>query len=881
MTVPANVTRFLFQIPSLKEELRVVGFAVELAVSATYACEIELACENRNLDLTALLGKSAVLTLFDARQPHYLHGEVDKVRQGETGNRFTLYHLTLVPRLQVLQYRSNKRIFQNKTVPEILSEVLQESDIQGQGVVFKLAARYPQREYCTQYQETDLDFVSRLMSEEGLYYFFEHYQHRHVLVVADHNSCFQAIAGDALVRFKERAGMVAGVESVYELSAQVAVQPGKVTLRDYNYHKSRLRLEESAQQGAFSALEHYHYAGNFEQPGQGQRYASIQLQAHQVGSLGVAGQSDCLRLRAGYRFSLHGHPFSALNAEYVLLNTALSGRQPQSLEEGSSNEGTSFSVLFSAMPAICDYRPKASIDPPRIAGTQTAFVTGPAGEDVYTDALGRVKVQFPWDSEGQYDQSSSCWLRVSQALAGNQWGAMVIPRIGQEVIVSFLGGNPDRPIIIGSLYNTANATPNNLPAHKTRTTFKSHSTPGGDGFNELRIDDKKGSEQIYLRGQKDLDLYVRNDWKEWVGNELHHTVGNNANQSIGGDQNTRINSSQHQKIGNNASQNVGQTLQLSISGSHVEQAGQLISLKAGMTLVIDAGVELTLKAGAGLVKLDPSGITIQGPLVRINSGGVAQAAKAAELTSPQVPVAAQTGAGPGKASAAAMPNQAVGVGDKHRAYTNEGGFISTLHPESTNRDFVAGMMGLTDTGIASRGVRVVPGTTYIGSSRGHPDLDYAPMNPPGRDGITAINNCTACTSSAMINKSKSITDPNQYITAMQVENANGLTRSTRTGGLSQQDSLAYIEKATGLQNKGDISFMKPESPAGNYAFYVGRRDGDLEHVLYAYKPNANNGVGRYVYDPQIDRYYDDWAEALTDKFGQYHGRGQSFHFGEK
>jgi hypothetical protein len=301
---------------------------------------------------------------------------------------------------------------------------------------------------------------------------------------------------------------------------------------------------------------------------------------------------------------------------------------------------------------------------------------------------------------------------VSQALAGNQWGAMVIPRIGQEVIVSFLGGNPDRPIIIGSLYNTANATPYNLPAHKTRTTFKSHSTPGGDGFNELRIEDKKGSEQIYLRGQKDLDLYVRNDWKEWVGNELHHTVGNNANQSIGGDQNTRINSSQHQKIGNNASQNVGQTLQLSVSGSHVEQAGQLISLKAGMTLVIDAGVELTLKAGAGLVKLDPSGITIQGPLVRINSGGVAQAAKAAELTSPQVPVAAQTGAGPGKASAAAMPNQAVGVGDKHRAYTNEGGFISTLHPESTNRDFVAGMMGLTDVGIASRSVRVVPDKNF-------------------------------------------------------------------------------------------------------------------------------------------------------------------------
>jgi hypothetical protein len=155
------------------------------------------------------------------------------------------------------------------------------------------------------------------------------------------------------------------------------------------------------------------------------------------------------------------------------------------------------------------------------------------------------------------------------------------------------------------------------------------------------------------------------------------------------------------------------------------------------------------------------------------------------------------------------------------------------------------------------------------------------MNPPGADGKTVLNGCTACTSAAMINKTRSITDPDQFITALQVEKANGLTRSTRAGGLSQQDSLAYIEKATGLQNKGNISFMNPDSPAGHYAFYVGRRDGDLEHVLYAYKPNANDGIGRYVYDPQIDRYYDDWAEALEERFGQYNGRGQSFHFGEK
>jgi len=221
-----------------------------------------------------------------------------------------------------------------------------------------------------------------------------------------------------------------------------------------------------------------------------------------------------------------------------------------------------------------------------------------------------------------------------------------------------LEGNPDRPLVTGTLYNGTNATPYALPANKTRTAFKSYSSPGGGGFNELRIEDKKGQEQIYLHAEKNLDLYVRNDWKEWVGNDQHTTVANNLNQSVGADQHTTIKQNHSQKVGKNVSQNVGQQAQLKIGGSHVEQAGQDIVLKAGMTLVIQAGVELTLKAGGGLVKLDPSGVTIKGPMVRINTGGAATPGKPAQITPPMAAKAADQGDQPGKASAPAMPNTA-------------------------------------------------------------------------------------------------------------------------------------------------------------------------------------------------------------------------------
>jgi type VI secretion system secreted protein VgrG len=656
MNAPANITRFLFEVPGTPDQLRVVGFEAGHGLSSLYRCELELASENPALDLQALIGKPGILTLFDAREPQYLHGEIVAARQEASGKRFTFYRVAIVPKLAFLGYRTNLRIFQDKSAPDIVKQVLDEAGISGKDVRFELTDSYPRRTYCTQYRETDLHFIQRLLAEEGIYYFFEHSHEHHTLVIADSKSSFKPIAGSAKVRYKQRSGMVASEESIYSFSARHSVRTGTVSLRDYHFEKSRLLLEKESQREPITALADYLYPGNFTDPAEGKRQADLRLQAHQANAHTVQGQSDCARLAVGRTFTLQGHPRSDLNTDYTLTSLQLRGRQPQSLEENASAEGTRFDVEFSAIPAKTDYRPPRLDEKPCIEGSQTAFVTGPKGEDIYTDQYGRVKVQFHWDREAKHDENASCWVRVSQGWAGNQWGSMVIPRVGMEVIVSFLNGDPDRPLVTGVVYNGTSPPPYPLPTHKTRSTFKSLSTPGGGGYNELRIEDKKGSEEIYLHGEKDLELYVKNDLKEWVGNEHHLTVQNHQHIDVRKDQHLTVAQGLQRKTGKSQSQSIGKDYQLKISGTATGQAGQIISVKAGMTLVIEAGTELSLKAGGSIVKLDPGGVTIKGPLVRINTGGAAMPARPAVPVAPKPAAAADKGEGPGQVSAQALVN---------------------------------------------------------------------------------------------------------------------------------------------------------------------------------------------------------------------------------
>lgn len=681
MTLPANVTRFLFEIPSMQmpagQELRVIGFQYHAEVASIFSCSVEIASENNAIDLQGLIGKSARLTLFDERNPQYIHGEVVQAQQGEQGNRYTLYTLQLAPKLAFYQYRKDQRIFQDQSAPDIIKKVLQQGGLEDDQVEWNLTGSYSNRVYCTQYGETDLNFINRLMEEEGIYYFFEHQHDRHLMVISDSKNRFRNIDGESVVRYKERTGMVSSEESIYEFGASVSVHSGKVTLRDYSFEKSNLRLEHSDQQAEHTDLEQYHYQNNYTEPSQGKHLAKVRLQALSALAECAKGKSDSLRLDVGKRFTIKDHPNRGFNSEYTLLSVAVEGKQPQSLGEGASTEGSQFSVAFRAIPSSVEYKTALETHQPKIEGTQTAIVTGPSGEEIYTDQHGRIKVQFHWDREGAYNESSSCWLRVCQTIAGNQWGSMVLPRVGQEVLVAFINGNPDRPLVKGALYNGSNQTPYSLPQDKTKTLFKSHSSPGGGGFNELQLEDKKGEERVYVRAEKDVDLFIQNEWKEWVGKEQHLTVGNSRHIEVGKELNTSVKSNHNVKTGDSYSEKSGQNTQIKINGSHTEQASQDISLKAGMTLVLQAGVELTLKAGGGLVKLDPSGVTIKGPMVKINTGGAAQAGKAASPTAPAAPKSPDKGDGPGRVNKPASAN-----GYEAKPAQAEKEQVSTFQPDS-------------------------------------------------------------------------------------------------------------------------------------------------------------------------------------------------------
>ncbi|RLU03621.1 MAG: type VI secretion system tip protein VgrG [Ketobacter sp.] len=637
MSFPANNSRFALQVPSLDDEVRVVSFRYQAAIATPFECIVELASERRDLPLDKLLGKSAVLTLYDERHPRHIHGEMVQLAQGSIGKRFTSYRVTLRPKIALLAMRSGMRIFQDRTAQEIVTQVLREAGVPDDQVRWQNQAKPSAREYCVQYRETDLQFVSRLLEEEGLFYFFEHSLAGHILVIADHNRVFQPMPGEASLPYRARSGMVSGEESVYEFHAQQQLQSGAIALRDYGFQKPANRLESKAEARDFPELQHYRYPGHFQDNGQGRAYVQAQLQGHQVQREHYELESDCLRLALGCRFGLKQHGTQGFNQQYVVTALTVEGKQPQVLEEGASEEGSRFAVQARVISAGESYRPELQHPRPRISGVQTAFVTGPKGEEIYTDQYGRIKVQFHWDRQGKRDESSSCWLRVSQAWAGNQWGAQSLPRIGQEVIVSFLNGDPDSPLVTGSLYNAATQPPYGLPANKTRTTFKSQSSPGAGGYNELRMEDKKGSEQLFIHGQKDVDLYVKNHRMENIDHDRHRIVAAAAMEKVGKDYSNKTGANRNLKVGQTLSQNIGGNVNQKAGQNWLEKTGADYSLKAGTSVVLDAGMSVTLKAGGGTIVLNPGGVAITGTMVRINSGGGAGSAKGASPTAPKSP----------------------------------------------------------------------------------------------------------------------------------------------------------------------------------------------------------------------------------------------------
>ncbi|ENJ7186401.1 type VI secretion system tip protein VgrG [Vibrio fluvialis] len=582
--------------------------------------ELELASRLANLTPDMVVDKVAELTLYrDDILVQRVNGIVRRFTQGDTGHHHTFYSLTLVPALERLSLRHNSRIFQLNTVPEILSILLQEMGIND--YAFALTRDCAQREFCVQYRETDLDFFHRLAAEEGLVYSFIHEEDKHTLIFSDASESLPKL-GEPIPYNTLAGGMI---ESPYisALSVHTQSEVSQTALQDYSFKKPTYSFAQQAvgtemdyQQPDY---EHFDAPGRYKDDVSGKAFSQIRLDYLRRNAHTATGKSNQPLLRPGVKFDLQEHLDDTLNRDWLVVRVTSQGTQPQALEEAGGNGATTYANQISLIPAHRTWRatPQAK---PQVDGPMIATVVGPQGEEIFCDEHGRVKLHFPWDRYSNGDEHSSCWVRVSQGWAGSQYGMIAIPRIGHEVIVSFLNGDPDQPIVTGRTYHATNTAPYTLPDNKTKTVLRTE-THQGQGYNELSLEDQAGSEQIYLHAQKDFDGLIENDHTRVIKHDKHLTVEN--------DRFTQIKNNQHLTVGGESRESVTGNRTLMVEGSlHVKtgsvwvnESGTEVHIKAGQKVVIEAGSEITVKAGGSFVKVDPAGVHLSGAGVNLNSGG--------------------------------------------------------------------------------------------------------------------------------------------------------------------------------------------------------------------------------------------------------------------
>jgi len=650
-----------------KDVLLLQGFKGSEGVSQLFHFDLDLRSENKALAFSSIVGKKATIKIaLEDGSERCINGLIASFSQGGSTTvnvgagpmALASYSATLVPWLWMLKHTSDCRIFQNKTALEILEGIFKEHGFAD----FKINTQgtYASREYCVQWNETDLDFVSRLMEEEGIFYFFEHTADKHLLVLADKPSEFKPCPFGAEARYDTAAGGGRDEEVVTEFLFSHEVRPGKIETTDFDFEKPTMNLTASLEGSDERKLEIRYYPGDYFKRDDGDKIVGIRMEEQAMPAVRAEGAGNCRQFASGYRFELKDHyRRDIISKPFVFTQVEHEADQGSNYTTSSKQAAEDFKYAnhFHCIQHPSPFRPPRVTRHPFIRGSQTAIVVGPAGEEIHVDKFGRVKVQFHWDREGKYDEKSSCWIRVSQAIAGKSWGVVQIPRIGQEVVVTFLDGDPDRPLITGLVYNGESMPPYKLPDEKTKATFKSYSSKGGGGFNEFRFEDKKGSEQVFLHGEKDIDIRIKNDRREWIGRDRHLVVKRDRKELVERDEQTvvkrdrveEITRDHHLKVKGKQAVEVTGSDSLKVSGAvahkfdqnHSEETAMNYYLKAGVNVVIEAGVGLTIKAGSNFITINPAGIQMQGTMVMINSGGAALAGSPGQLVPPTAPAEAE------------------------------------------------------------------------------------------------------------------------------------------------------------------------------------------------------------------------------------------------
>jgi len=608
-----------------------------------FQIDAELLSENFQISFPQIVGQNVTIRLETIQAaPRFFNGHVRSFRQTGAVGRLARYHAVIVPKLWFLTRSADCRIFQNKKVPDIVREVLQERGITD--IEDTLTGNYPQWEYCVQYRETDFNFIGRLMEQEGIHYYFKHAQGTHTLVLADGNSSHPTFPGYADVSFHQEGVGVVNLQGIKQWAMTQEVQAGKYVLNDYNFQKPKTSLLGQAQvqrQNVEANHELYDYPGEYDEVQDADSYSRTRIEEVQSDFETAEGSGDVRGLAAGFKAKINGLPRSDQIDDYLVVSTVTRAESEGFLSDGGASGSGAFSSSFTAVRAKTPFHPARATPKPIIQGAQTAVVTGPKGEEIYTDKYGRVKVQFHWDRKGKKDENTTCFIRVAEPWAGKNWGIIFTPRIGQEVVVNFLEGDPDQPLIIGSVYNADQMPPYTLPANKTQSGVKTRSSLNGTpaNFNEIRFEDKKGQEQLYIHAEKNEDIVVENNKTENVGNNEDIKIGNDRTETVGGNQSITVQKDdklmvtmnqditigldQSEKIGMGRTTTVGTTDTLNVGATRSATIGATDSLSVGGAISVTSGGVITLTAGAAITITSSAAIAITAPVITLNGRPVA------------------------------------------------------------------------------------------------------------------------------------------------------------------------------------------------------------------------------------------------------------------
>jgi type VI secretion system secreted protein VgrG len=649
MATFTDSNRFLkLTTPLGPDKLLVLGFAGEERISGLFEVALDLiAPRNEIPDPARLIGKGATLAVnharanaFEAEGKRTLHGIINQFAevgalhgtQGGETFEYLRFRATLVPWFWNLTRAADCRVFQDKTVPQIIEQVFKDRGFSDYRLA--LSGTHSPRKYCVQYRETDFAFLSRLMEEEGIFYFFEHKDGEHKLALADAKSVHQACGPAAGIPYKQQRQVEAG--AVRSWTEQHVITTAKYAVQSYNFETPSTSLlasvDTTVTAGKNTSLEVYDFPQSYGTKSAGDQDAKLRMEAIEAQHHSCEGASDCAYMTPGFTFKLTDHYRADQNTEYLVAAVKHEARN-SGYEQLIKDHTVYYRNSFVCMPKAVQYRAPAVTPKPRIQGVQTALVVGPSGEEIYTDSYGRVKVQFYWDRKGKKDGDSSCWIRVVQTLASNQWGAQFIPRIGQEVLVDFVDGDPDQPLVTGALYNAQKMPPYKLPDNRTQSGLKTRSSKDGtaDNFNEIRFEDKKGSEDVYFHAEKDFHRVVKNDDDLKVGHDQTIEVKNSRTETVKeGDETVTIEKGKRTvKVAQGDDKlTVAQgnrTVEITM-GNHtlqVKQGNQVTKVDLGKS-EMEAMQSIEFKVGGNSIKIDQTGVTIKGTMVKIEGTASAE-----------------------------------------------------------------------------------------------------------------------------------------------------------------------------------------------------------------------------------------------------------------